>query len=138
VIRYRQRGWAVPLFEQKVLTDANYEALTNLILSQTSLIRRLWDAQSPYVGPHRGGCGIAKAPSRDWEYQMIYAMAEPFQHAVTQHGRRLRALIPRWVICFQAWPISSAIAENTSNEIVPAEGVCGIPVFEHVAGSACS
>ena len=38
-IRYRQRGWAVPLFEHKAETDASYEALTRLLLSQTSIIR---------------------------------------------------------------------------------------------------
>ncbi|TKB62481.1 MAG: hypothetical protein E8D49_01910 [Nitrospira sp.] len=38
-IRYRQRGWPVPLFEHKALTDANYETLASLLLSQTSLIR---------------------------------------------------------------------------------------------------
>src|SRR5437016_4998260 len=34
MIRYRQRGWAVPLFERKVETDANYEALTHRMESQ--------------------------------------------------------------------------------------------------------
>ena len=38
-IRYRQRGWPVPLFEHKVETDANYEALVRTLLEANTVIR---------------------------------------------------------------------------------------------------
>ena len=42
-IRYRQRGWPVPLFEQKADTDANYEGLVRTLLEAAPTDpTRLW------------------------------------------------------------------------------------------------
>jgi len=113
--RYRQRGWLFPLFEQKVLTDANYEALTHLILSQTSLIDRPLGRTISLRWPTSRRLRIAQAPPETWEYQMIYGMAEPFQHAVTQHGVGWRLYTPVGDL-LPGWPICTALLENTSNE----------------------
>ena len=95
MIRYRQRGWAVPLFEHKMETDANYEALTHLILSQTSLIRPAFGTHNlrtlAYIEAVAESLGL---PPETWEYQMIFGMAEPFQYAVAQQGHRLRLYTP--------------------------------------------
>ena len=40
-IRYRQRGWPVPLFEEKAETDFNYESLVRILLeASSSSVRR--------------------------------------------------------------------------------------------------
>ncbi len=116
-IHYRQRGWPVPLFEHKVLTDANYESLTHLMLSQSSLIR-------PAFGTHNlrtlayieAVAESLRLPPETWEYQMIYGMAEPFQHAVTQHGRRLRLYTPVGDLLPGMAYLVRRLLENTSNE----------------------
>ena len=116
-IRYRQRGWAIPLFEHKAETDASYESLTNLLLSQSLLIR-------PAFGTHNlrtlayieAVAESLKLPPESWEYQMIFGMAEPFQHAVTQYGRRLRLYTPVGDLLPGMAYLVRRLLENTSNE----------------------
>jgi RHH-type proline utilization regulon transcriptional repressor/proline dehydrogenase/delta 1-pyrroline-5-carboxylate dehydrogenase len=116
-IRYRQRGWAVPLFEQKVETDANYEALVRLILSQSSFIRPAFGTHNlrtlAYIEAVAESLGLSP---ETWEYQMIFGMAEPFQHAVAQHGRRLRLYTPVGDLLPGMAYLVRRLLENTSNE----------------------
>ena len=116
-IRYRQRGWAVPLFEQKALTDANYESLTQLILSQTSIIRPAFGTHNLRTLAHIEAVAESLRLSPEaWEYQMIFGMAEPFQHAVTQYGRRLRLYTPVGDLLPGMAYLVRRLLENTSNE----------------------
>jgi RHH-type proline utilization regulon transcriptional repressor/proline dehydrogenase/delta 1-pyrroline-5-carboxylate dehydrogenase len=116
-IRYRQRGWVVPLFEHKAETDANYEALTRQILSQTSLIRPAFGTHNlrtlAYIEAVAESLGL---PPETWEYQMIFGMAEPFQHAVMQYGRRLRLYTPVGDLLPGMAYLVRRLLENTSNE----------------------
>ncbi|MBH0209101.1 MAG: aldehyde dehydrogenase family protein, partial [Nitrospira sp.] len=110
-------GWPVPLFEHKTETDANYEALVPLLLDHCQIIR-------PAFGTHnlrtlavieaeadRGRCGPETV-----EYQMIYGMAEPFQHALVAHGRRVRLYTPVGRLLPGMAYLVRRLLENTSNE----------------------
>jgi RHH-type proline utilization regulon transcriptional repressor/proline dehydrogenase/delta 1-pyrroline-5-carboxylate dehydrogenase len=116
-IRYRQRSWTNPLFEHKVETDASYEALTRLLLSQTSLIRPAFGTHNlrtlAYIESVAESLGLLP---ETWEYQMIYGMAEPFQHAVRQYGRRLRLYTPVGDLLPGMAYLVRRLLENTSNE----------------------
>jgi RHH-type proline utilization regulon transcriptional repressor/proline dehydrogenase/delta 1-pyrroline-5-carboxylate dehydrogenase len=116
-IRYRQRGWAVPLFEKKGETDANYESLTQVLLSQTSLIRPAFGTHNlrtlAYIEATAESFGLSH---ETWEYQMIFGMAEPFQQAVTQLGRRLRLYTPVGDLLPGMAYLVRRLLENTSNE----------------------
>jgi RHH-type proline utilization regulon transcriptional repressor/proline dehydrogenase/delta 1-pyrroline-5-carboxylate dehydrogenase len=116
-IRYRQRGWPVPLFEHKGETDANYEALTQRILAQTSLIRPAFGTHNLRTLAHIEAVAesLGLAPET-WEYQMIFGMAEPFQHAVMQQGRRLRLYTPVGDLLPGMAYLVRRLLENTSNE----------------------
>ncbi|MEO8340805.1 MAG: proline dehydrogenase family protein [Nitrospirota bacterium] len=116
-VRYRQRGWAVPLFEHKVETDANYESLTQLILSQTSIIRPAFGTHNLRTLAHIEAVAESLGlPPEAWEYQMIFGMAEPFQHAVKQYGRRLRLYTPVGDLLPGMAYLVRRLLENTSNE----------------------
>jgi len=116
-IRYRQRGWAVPLFEHKVETDANYEALTQRLLSQTSLIRPAFGTHNLRTLAHIEAVAESRGLAPEtWEYQMIFGMAEPFQHAVLQQGRRLRLYTPVGDLLPGMAYLVRRLLENTSNE----------------------
>jgi RHH-type proline utilization regulon transcriptional repressor/proline dehydrogenase/delta 1-pyrroline-5-carboxylate dehydrogenase len=116
-IRYRQRDWPIPLFEHKVETDASYESLAYLLLSQSALIR-------PAFGTHNlrtlayieAVAESLKLPPETWEYQMIFGMAEPFQHALTQYRRRLRLYTPVGNLLPGMAYLVRRLLENTSNE----------------------
>ncbi len=98
-------------------TDANYEALTHLILSQTSLIRPAFGTHNlrtlAYIEAVAESFGL---PPETWEYQMIFGMAEPFQQAVTQYGRRLRLYTPVGDLLPGMAYLVRRLLENTSNE----------------------
>lgn len=116
-IRYRQHGWPMPLFEQKAETDVNYESLIRLLLENHHLIR-------PAFGTHNlrslavveAVAEALKLSPEAWEYQMIYGMAEPFQQAISDRGRRLRLYAPVGELLPGMAYLVRRLLENTSNE----------------------
>ncbi|MET0515864.1 MAG: proline dehydrogenase family protein [Nitrospiraceae bacterium] len=116
-IRYRQRGWPVPLFEHKAETDANYEILVRLVLQHSDVIR-------PAFGTHNlRSLAVVEAMAEAlgvnpevWEYQMIFGMAEPFQTAIAKLGRRLRIYTPVGELLPGMAYLVRRLLENTSNE----------------------
>lgn len=115
--RYRQHGWPMPLFEHKAQTDVSYERLIRVLLEQSQVIR-------PAFGTHNLRSlavveAVAEAlrlPPNAWEYQMIYGMAEPFQHAMSDRGRRLRLYAPVGELLPGMAYLVRRLLENTSNE----------------------
>lgn len=116
-IRYRQHGWPVPLFEQKAETDVNYEALVYKLLEQAPVIRPAFGTHNlrtlAYVEAVAEQLGL---PPATWEYQMIFGMAEPFQQAIHQRGRRLRLYTPVGDLLPGMAYLVRRLLENTSNE----------------------
>ncbi|BCA53512.1 Bifunctional protein PutA [Nitrospira sp. KM1] len=116
-IRYRQLGWPVPLFEKKPETDANYETLVHSLLNRTSVIRPAFGTHNlrtlAYIEAVAESLRIAP---ETWEYQMIYGMAEPFQHAMWRRGRRLRLYTPVGELLPGMAYLVRRLLENTSNE----------------------
>ncbi|HEX6949210.1 MAG TPA: proline dehydrogenase family protein [Nitrospira sp.] len=116
-IRYRQRGWPVPLFEHKADTDTNYEALVRTLLEASAVIRPAFGTHNlrtlAYVEAVAQELGLS--PST-WEYQMIFGMAEPFQEAVLRRGRRLRLYTPVGELLPGMAYLVRRLLENTSNE----------------------
>ena len=129
-IRYRQRGWAVPLFEHKVETDANYEALTRLyFISDIPDSTGLRDTQSPHVSLHRGGCGVARALSRDM------GISDDLRHgrALSACGHAVWApiatLYPGGRSASRHGLSRTAVARKHLERIISTQGVCGIPIL---------
>ena len=116
-VRHHQMGWPVPLFEHKADTDANYEALVPLLLRHRDVIR-------PAFGTHNlRSLAVIEATAESLgvspeavEYQMIYGMAEPFQHAMAAHGRRVRLYTPVGRLLPGMAYLVRRLLENTSNE----------------------
>ena len=117
VIRYRQRGWEIPVYQQKPDTDANYEHLVQTILDHRSFIR-------PAFGSHNirtlaciqalsEKCGLAQNAC---EYQMLYGMAEPLRTALIRQGFRLRVYTPVGELLPGMAYLVRRLLENTSNE----------------------
>jgi RHH-type proline utilization regulon transcriptional repressor/proline dehydrogenase/delta 1-pyrroline-5-carboxylate dehydrogenase len=117
IIRYRQRGWPVPLFEQKADTDTNYEALVRTLLEAARIIRPAFGTHNlrtlAYIEAVAAQVGVTPAT---WEYQMIFGMAEPFQQAVQQRRRRLRLYTPVGELLPGMAYLVRRLLENTSNE----------------------
>lgn len=116
-IRYRQRGWPVPLFVHKAETDVAYESLSRVLLDHHQVIRPAFGTHNLRTLAHAEACASRlNLPAHAWEYQMIYGMAEPLQAAVVQRGRRLRLYAPVGELLPGMAYLVRRLLENTSNE----------------------
>ena len=112
-----QRGWPLPVFEQKPETDANYERLARLILENERFVNCAF-------GTHNvrsvAACmvlaeklGVSK---RSYEFQMLYGMAEPIKRALIKMGYRVRDYCPVGEVLPGMSYLVRRFLENTSNE----------------------
>ncbi|MDE3244164.1 MAG: proline dehydrogenase family protein [Nitrospirota bacterium] len=116
-IRYRQRGWPVPVFQHKAETDANYEAMSRLLIRHADHIRPAFGTHNlrslAYVQAAADAAGL---PPEACEYQMIFGMAEPLHNAVVAEGRRVRLYCPVGEFLPGMAYLVRRLLENTSNE----------------------
>ncbi len=116
-IRYRQRGWAVPMLEQKSATDAQYETLTRIMLQHARVIRPAFGSHNLRSVAHaQAAAEAAGLPIETCEFQMIFGMAEPLQAAVSAGGHRVRIYTPVGDLLPGMAYLVRRLLENTSNE----------------------
>jgi RHH-type proline utilization regulon transcriptional repressor/proline dehydrogenase/delta 1-pyrroline-5-carboxylate dehydrogenase len=113
----QQRGWPLRVFEQKPETDANYERLARRMLENEPLIRCAFGTHSIRS---IAACMVlaekAGVPQRNYEFQMLYGMAEPIKSALIQSGCRLRDYCPIGEVLPGMSYLVRRLLENTSNE----------------------
>jgi len=118
VAQARQFGYGCPVFTEKAATDANYEALTALLLENAEYLR-------PAIGSHNlrslthalvlaRRCGPKLAPGA-LEIQMLNGMAEPEQKAFCDAGQRVRVYCPVGELLPGVAYLVRRLLENTSN-----------------------
>lgn len=116
-VRYRQAGWPPPLFAHKAETDLCYERLIPVLFEHSDLIRPAFGTHNlrtlAAIEAHAEARGLAPDAR---EYQMIFGMAEPFQHAMVQLGRRVRLYSPVGRLLPGMAYLVRRLLENTSNE----------------------
>lgn len=116
-VRYRQAGWALPLFEHKAETDIHYERLIPVLFEHSDLIRPAFGTHNlrtlAAIEAHAESRGLAPDTR---EYQMIFGMAEPFQQAMVKLGRRVRLYTPVGRLLPGMAYLVRRLLENTSNE----------------------
>jgi RHH-type transcriptional regulator, proline utilization regulon repressor / proline dehydrogenase / delta 1-pyrroline-5-carboxylate dehydrogenase len=116
-IRHQQRGWPVPVFESKHETDSRYEALSRVLIQHADLIRPAFGTHNLRSLAHAEAFAQAAGlPPDACEFQMIFGMAEPLQHAVAAGGRRVRIYTPIGEILPGMAYLVRRLLENTSNE----------------------
>jgi RHH-type proline utilization regulon transcriptional repressor/proline dehydrogenase/delta 1-pyrroline-5-carboxylate dehydrogenase len=118
-ITYAQRGWPIPVFQTKAETDANYEALSRVLIEHADVIRPSFGTHNLRSLSHaEAAAQAAGLPAQACEYQMIFGMAEPLQSAVAESGRRLRIYTPVGELIPGMAYLVRRLLENTSNESV--------------------
>ncbi len=116
-IRYEERGWPVPVFEDKVDTDASYEALTRKLVEHAEIIRPAFGTHNLRSLAHAQAYAEAAGLTPEaTEFQMIFGMAEPLQATVAESGRRVRIYTPVGEILPGMAYLVRRLLENTSNE----------------------
>ncbi len=110
-------GWPVPVFSDKVQTDANYERCTRLLHDNHGAVRAAFGSHNlrslAYAVEYARSSGI---PDNGYEIQLLYGMAEPLHAAVRKVGLRLRVYAPVGELVPGMAYLVRRLLENTANE----------------------
>jgi RHH-type proline utilization regulon transcriptional repressor/proline dehydrogenase/delta 1-pyrroline-5-carboxylate dehydrogenase len=113
----QQRGWPVPVFQQKPESDANFERMAKRMLENADCIDCAF-------GTHNvrsiAACMIMAEkqgrPKSSYEFQMLHGMAEPIKVALVKMGYRVRNYCPVGEVLPGMSYFVRRLLENTSNE----------------------
>jgi RHH-type proline utilization regulon transcriptional repressor/proline dehydrogenase/delta 1-pyrroline-5-carboxylate dehydrogenase len=117
VILARQHGWPVPVFTDKAETDANYERLTDRLLSG-------WERLRPAIAGHNVRSvahALARAealgiPPGAMEFQTLYGLGDRLAGALSARGRRVRIYLPFGELIPGLAYLVRRLLENTASQ----------------------
>ncbi len=116
-VHSQAEGWPVPVFAEKVETDANYERCTRLLHDNHGTVRAAFGTHNlrslAYAVEYARSAGI---PDNGFEVQLLYGMAEPLHAAVRKMGLRLRVYAPVGELVPGMAYLVRRLLENTANE----------------------
>jgi RHH-type transcriptional regulator, proline utilization regulon repressor / proline dehydrogenase / delta 1-pyrroline-5-carboxylate dehydrogenase len=116
-VQAQAEGWPVPVFSDKVETDANYERCTRLLHDHHGSVRAAFGTHNlrslAYAVEYARSKGI---PDNGYEIQLLYGMAEPLHAAVRKLGLRLRVYAPVGELVPGMAYLVRRLLENTANE----------------------
>src|SRR2546426_2654536 len=113
----QQQHWPVPVFAHKAETDTNFEKLSLMLLENEDAVDAALGTHNvrsiAHVLAQAERLGIER---RNFEFQMLYGMADPIKEAVLQLGCRLREYCPVGELLPGMAYLVRRLLENTSNE----------------------
>jgi len=112
-----QNGWPVPVFTQKWQSDANFEALTDFLLANVDWLLPAFGSHNIRSIAHAMATAERlKVPSRRFEFQMLYGMADPVKEAIQSLGYRVRIYTPYGQLLPGMAYLVRRLLENSSND----------------------
>jgi RHH-type transcriptional regulator, proline utilization regulon repressor / proline dehydrogenase / delta 1-pyrroline-5-carboxylate dehydrogenase len=116
-IKADQNGWPCPVFLQKPESDANFEALTAILLENESIVTAAFGSHNvrsiAYAMSYAEKIGVEKSR---FEFQLLYGMAGPIKRALVEMGYRVREYCPVGELLPGMSYLVRRLLENTSNE----------------------
>lgn len=112
-----QNNWDSPFFRIKESTDANYEALSRLLLDNHKVCFPAFASHNIRSLSH--ACCYAESIGlgpEHFELQMLYGMAEPIALAYARRGLLVRMYVPLGEMLAGMGYLVRRLLENTSNE----------------------
>ena len=142
-IKAVQKDWAQPVFNDKESTDANFEAMTRLLLENHEHLYAAIGSHNVRSQAH--AIAIAetlKIPPRRFEFQMLYGMADKLAKAIADKGYRVRVYCPYGELIPGMSYLIRRLLENTANssflrqnlEERPVEELLKAPTLNPVQG----
>lgn len=112
-----QNNWPSPLFAKKESSDANFEALSRVLVDNHSHTLPAFGSHNVRSLSHACCYAEAKGLSpRQFELQMLYGMAEPIARAFTSKQYLVRLYVPIGEMLPGMGYLVRRLLENTSNE----------------------
>ncbi len=116
-IKGRQNGWPIPVFLQKPQSDANFEALTKILLENESIVTAAFGSHNVRSIAHAQAVAEQLGIERSrFEFQLLYGMAGPIKRALVAMGYRVREYCPVGELLPGMSYLVRRLLENTSNE----------------------
>src|SRR5438874_2794039 len=116
-IKSNQNGWDTPVYLQKPESDANFEALTRVLLENESTVTAAFGSHNvrsiAYAQALAEELGIDRSR---FEFQLLYGMAGPIKRALVEMGYRVREYSPVGELLPGMSYLVRRLLENTSNE----------------------
>ncbi|RHX87079.1 proline dehydrogenase family protein [Leptospira stimsonii] len=117
VIKAKEKGWDVPVFENKNETDFNYEECAKILLDSHPIILSAFASHNirslSAILTYAESRGI---PKRDFEIQMLYGMGDSYKVVLKKMGYRIREYTPLGDILPGMAYLVRRLLENTSNQ----------------------
>ncbi len=133
-IKSIQHGWQQPVYNDKAATDANFEAMVQLLLENHEYL-------SAAIGSHNvrsqaKAMAIAETlqiPRRRFEMQVLYGMGDQLAKALVKRGHRVRVYSPYGKLLPGMAYLIRRLLENTANSSFLRQNLEQRPIEELVA-----
>ncbi|WP_315889723.1 L-glutamate gamma-semialdehyde dehydrogenase [Kovacikia minuta] len=129
-----QKDWEQPVFNDKAATDANFEAMTRLLLENHEYLYAAIGSHN--VRSQAWAIAIAqtlKIPPRRFECQVLYGMADKLAKAIADRGYRVRVYCPYGELIPGMSYLIRRLLENTANSSFLRQNLEERPIEELLA-----
>lgn len=133
-IKSVQKDWPQPVFNDKESTDANFEAMTRLLLENHQYLYAAIGSHNVRSQAH--AIAIAEAlqiPRRRFEFQVLYGMADKLGKAIADKGYRVRVYCPYGELIPGMSYLIRRLLENTANSSFLRQNLEERPIAELLA-----
>ncbi|OLP17479.1 L-glutamate gamma-semialdehyde dehydrogenase [Leptolyngbya sp. 'hensonii'] len=133
-IKSAQKDWPQPVYAQKSSTDANFEAMTRLLLENHEYLYAAIGSHNVRTQAH--AIAIAESlqvPRRRIELQVLYGMADKLAKALVDRGYRVRVYCPYGELIPGMAYLIRRLLENTANSSFLRQNLEERPVEELLA-----
>ncbi|MEB3149294.1 MAG: L-glutamate gamma-semialdehyde dehydrogenase [Sphaerospermopsis sp.] len=133
-IKAEQKHWKQPVFNDKVATDANFEAITQLLLENHEYVYSAIGSHN--VRSQSRAIAIAESlnvPRRRFEMQVLYGMGDKIAKALVDKGYRVRVYCPYGDLLPGMAYLIRRLLENTANSSFLRQNLENKPIDELLA-----
>lgn len=133
-IKAVQKDWPQPVFNDKAATDANFEAMTRLLLENHQFLSAAIGSHNVRSQAH--AIAIAETlqiPRRRIEFQVLYGMADKLGKAIADKGYRVRVYCPYGELIPGMSYLIRRLLENTANSSFLRQNLEERPIEELLA-----
>ncbi|MEA5620643.1 L-glutamate gamma-semialdehyde dehydrogenase [Cronbergia sp. UHCC 0137] len=133
-IKAAQKHWPQPVYNDKAATDANFEAITQLLLENHQYVYSAIGSHN--VRSQSRAIAIAaslKVPRRNFEMQVLYGMGDKIAKALVDKGYRVRVYCPYGNLLPGMAYLIRRLLENTANSSFLRQNLENRPVDELIA-----
>jgi RHH-type proline utilization regulon transcriptional repressor/proline dehydrogenase/delta 1-pyrroline-5-carboxylate dehydrogenase len=133
-IKAEQKHWPQPVYNDKAATDANFEAITQLLLENHQYVYAAIGSHN--VRSQALAIAIAESlnvPRRNFEMQVLYGMGDKLAKALVDQGYRVRVYCPYGELLPGMAYLIRRLLENTANSSFLRQNLENRPVEELLA-----